>query len=96
MFSEIDDLNENLILSEKIKNLLIVLDRNYFSEIGYDFRKTEDAFELCGNYNDMQVLVETILDLSVENSEKLRKKISVLVNKDRELKEGKQNAEYQY
>lgn len=95
MFEEIDKLEENIFTSERIKDLLIVLVRNYFTKKDYNHLKIEEAYELCSNYQDIQVLIDVILDLSIENNEKLRKNFDVLINKEKEMREGKKNAEYQ-
>lgn len=91
MFNEIAELEENVFINEKIRDLLIVLDRNYFTKKDYNHLKIEEAFELCGNYKDMQVLVDVILNLSIENDEKLRKNLDILIDKEKEMRNGDTN-----
>lgn len=85
MFKEIDNLSENLMLSSRIKRLMLVLD-NYFTKRDYDYNNFNEARECCINYNEVQVLVETIFDLVVENDKKLNENMDILIEKEKTLR----------
>ena len=86
MREKILDLEENILVDEQIRDLLMVLDKNYFTKKDYSYSKIEDAYELCTGYKDMQVLVDTILNLCIENTNKIKENYYALINEEKGVK----------
>lgn len=86
MFSEISKIEGNIILNERIRDLLKILMANYLIKDNYDYRNSSEAYDLCTNYNHIKVLVDTIFDTTLQNQDLLEKNFDNLCTKDKKNK----------